>query len=648
MSFADLWEEAHYGAAVAVAAARYVLVASPNTVAVNSSADLMRHLLFALLGVFLTALAFTSYRARQSAKKNSDFEKVIEGLDEMITVVDREYRYVTVNAAFLKRRGAKKEDVIGRTIFDLMNPESVELVKNKIDECFEGKIVQFEMRYRYPVWGERDLVVSSFPINGAARVERVACVRKDITEKKQSAQSLRLFRALVDQSNDAVEVMDAETLQFLDVNERTCEVLGYTRDEILSMSVFDILPEAAAIRQTVMKRLRESRRTLLQTVHRRKDGSVFPVECSLSLIEMGRSYIVAVSRDLTERKHAEQALLDSEGRYRDLVEHSEDLLCTHDLEGKLLTVNPAPARILGYSVDEMLKIPMRDMIVPEGRPSFDEYLQRLRTTGEPEKGLLCVLSKHGEMRTWEFFNTLRTEGVEKPVVRGMAHDVTEQRRAELALGVSELRYRTLFEKTVAGVAIISAAGALMDCNDAWARMFGYKSAAECRGIDVLRHYYDTADRDALLDELKRSGTITDWELHVRRLDGSDFWLLLNDVWIPESEGGGLIQATVVDITARKHAEEGYAARRGAISCCLEEFSGHCVQSGPELRYTWIYNPDLYWKDDAIGKTDEEIIGTKQAAPLNALKTECPRDREGAAGRSGYSSSGKEICNRFDD
>ena len=148
MSFADLWEEAHYGAAVAVAAARYVLVASPNTVAVNSSADLMRHLLFALLGVFLTALAFTSYRARQSAKKNSDFEKVIEGLDEMITVVDREYRYVTVNAAFLKRRGAKKEDVIGRTIFDLMNPESVELVKNKIDECFEGKIVQFEMRYR--------------------------------------------------------------------------------------------------------------------------------------------------------------------------------------------------------------------------------------------------------------------------------------------------------------------------------------------------------------------------------------------------------------------------------------------------------------------------------------------------------------------
>ena len=515
----------------------------------------MRHLLFALLGVFLTALAFTSYRARQSAKKNSDFEKVIEGLDEMITVVDREYRYVTVNAAFLKRRGAKKEDVIGRTIFDLMNPESVELVKNKIDECFAGKIVQFEMRYRYPVWGERDLVVSSFPINGAARVERVACVRKDITEKKQSAQSLRLFRALVDQSNDAVEVMDAETLQFLDVNERTCEVLGYTRDEILSMSVFDILPEAAAIRQTVMKRLRESRRTLLQTVHRRKDGSVFPVECSLSLIEMGRSYIVAVSRDLTERKHAEQALLDSEGRYRDLVEHSEDLLCTHDLEGNLLTVNPAPARILGYSVEEMLKIPMRDMIVPEGRPSFDEYLQRLRTTGEPEKGLLCVLSKHGEMRTWEFFNTLRTEGMEKPVVRGMAHDVTEQRRAELALGVSELRYRTLFEKTVAGVAIISAAGALMDCNDAWARMFGYKSAAECRGIDVLRHYYDTADRDALLGELKRSGTITDWELHVRRLDGSDFWLLLNDVWIPESEGGGLIQATVVDITARKHAEE---------------------------------------------------------------------------------------------
>ena len=631
MSFADLWgcglvaTWAGFGPGAFVtffsaSAARCFLVEPKNTFVVQASTEVMEPVLFALIGVALTALAFTAYRARQAAKRNREFERVIEGLDEMIAMVDRDYRYIIANAAFLKHRAAKKEDVIGRTIFDVVNLESLELVKSKVDECLQGKVVQYEMSYQYPLLGERDLLISYFPLDGPSRIDRVACVLRDITEKKQSAQSLRLFRALLDQSNDLVEVIDAETLQFLDVNERACQVLGYTRDELLSMSVFDLIPKGeAGMKRVVMNRLRAARSALLQTIHRRKDGSVFPVECSLSLIDMGRSYVVAVSRDVTERIRAEQALLDSEGRYRDLVEHSEDLLCTHDLEGNLLSVNPAPARILGYTTEEMLKIPMRDMIVPEGRPLFDEYLRRLRTTGQPEKGLLCVLTKDGEVRTWEYFNTLRTEGVEKPVVRGMAHDVTERRRAELALGVSEQRYRTLFEKTVAGVGIISEKGELVDCNDAWAHMFGYKSAAECRGTSVLPHYVDAADRNLLLNELKRSGTILDWELHARRVDGSDFWLLVNDVWIAESENRGLIQATVVDITARKQAED--AMRRGEerFRVALKNSPVTVFNQDRDLRYTWVYNPHLYWQETAIGKTDDEILGAKPAARLNELK-----------------------------
>jgi PAS domain S-box-containing protein len=142
------------------------------------------------------------------------------------------------------------------------------------------------------------------------------------------------------------------------------------------------------------------------------------------------------------RRRAEQALRAGEDRYRDLVEHSEDLLCTHDLEGKLLTVNPAPARILGYSVKELLKIPMRNLIIPDAREEFDRYLERLRTTGQTERGLLCVVCKSGEVRTWQYRNTLRTEGVDRPIVRGIAHDITEQRRAELALQESEQRERS--------------------------------------------------------------------------------------------------------------------------------------------------------------------------------------------------------------
>jgi PAS domain S-box-containing protein len=135
---------------------------------------------------------------------------------------------------------------------------------------------------------------------------------------------------------------------------------------------------------------------------------------------------------------------------RDLVEHSQDLFCIHDLQGRLLSVNPAPARLLGYGVEELLQIPMREIIAPEFRTLFDAYLKQVAETGESH-GLMQVVGKTGERRIWEYHNTLRTEGVDFPVVRGMAHDVTEQKRTEAALRQSEQRFRVALNKSPIGV-----------------------------------------------------------------------------------------------------------------------------------------------------------------------------------------------------
>ena len=118
--------------------------------------------------------------------------------------------------------------------------------------------------------------------------------------------------------------------------------------------------------------------------------------------------------------------------FQDLVEHTQDLLCVHDLQGRLLAVNRAPARLLGYTVEEMLSIPLREFIVPEYRGEFDEYLRRIE--GERHiRGLLVAMTRSGERRTWEFRNTLRHDREGNAIVSGIARDVTEQRRAELLL-----------------------------------------------------------------------------------------------------------------------------------------------------------------------------------------------------------------------
>jgi two-component system, cell cycle sensor histidine kinase and response regulator CckA len=158
----------------------------------------------------------------------------------------------------------------------------------------------------------------------------------------------------------------------------------------------------------------------------------------------------AVERELHEaenrraRRRAENALRESEDRYRDLVEHSQELICTHDLAGRLLSVNPWAAKVLGYDRDDLLKKNMRDFLVPEFGNQFDDYLAAVQREGFA-RGLLVVQTATGEARVWEYNNSLRTEGVEVPIVRGIAHDVTERRQAEEALRESEARYRLLFE-----------------------------------------------------------------------------------------------------------------------------------------------------------------------------------------------------------
>jgi PAS domain S-box-containing protein len=544
---------------LSAASAMYLFPRSAGDPSIGLSRNTNGVILFSIVGVVISRLA-DIYRRRM--KRLQEFERAVEGLEEMIVVIDRDYRYLIANRAFLNYRGLKREELLGRRIAEVLSPGIFEsTVKEKVDECFQGKIVQFEMRYRYTELGERDLFISYFPVEGAGGVDRVACVLQDITDRKQAEHSLKLFRTLIDQSNDAVEVVDPETLRFLDVNEKACQDLGYTREELLSLTVYDIDPTVdEASHSTFLTRLRDAGSEVKETIHRRKDGSIFPVETSLKCVQLDRSYVVAVSRDITKRKIAQEALRASEDGYRDLVEHSEDLVCTHDLQGRLLSVNPAPARLLGYEVEELIKIPMHDLIAPECREQFEGYLDRIKTTGA-DKGYLCVLTKGGERKIWEYNNTLRTEGVASPTVRGMAHDVTERKGAEAAQRSSEQRYRLLFEKNVAGVAIANMDGVLVDCNVGWARILGYESAEEIRGRRTAEFYFNLAERAPLLDKLKREGAFFSQEMQLRRKDGTPVWVSFNSALLAGIDTSPkLMQATAIDITKRKMAEEALRRR----------------------------------------------------------------------------------------
>jgi formate hydrogenlyase transcriptional activator len=264
-----------------------------------------------------------------------------------------------------------------------------------------------------------------------------------------------------------------------------------------------------------------------------------------------------------------RALQENEDWYQDLVEHSQDLLCIHDLEGRLLSVNPTPARMLGYSVEELLQIPMRELVPPEFRSRFDSYLSEIERVGEA-RGLLTVMTRSGERRVWEFYNTLRKEGVASPIVRGIAHDVTEQRRSEKLLReaseglldkvresertIRELKlFRTLVDQTNDAIEVVDPETMrFLDVNEKACSELGY-SREELLSMGVFD--IDPAVTDSsiktTLEELGKSGTLV-MESIYRRKDGIAFPVEVSMRRVRLERD--YIIAIIRDLTERKLAE----------------------------------------------------------------------------------------------
>jgi two-component system sensor histidine kinase UhpB len=389
----------------------------------------------------------TEVALRQSEARLREYARVVEGLEEMIVVVRRDYRYIIANDAFVNYRGLKKEEVIGRHVAEVLNKGVFEeIIKAKLDEAFQGKIVRFEMKYSYPHLGERDLLISYFPIEAEGRIDSVASVLQDVTD----------------------------------------------------------------------------------------------------------------------RKRAEAELREREDRYRDLVESSHDLICTHDLNGKLLSVNSAAAKALEYEVSALLETPMREIIAPAFREQFDQYLVRIGKRGA-DKGFMAVQTRTGQQRIWQYDNTLRTEGVSLPIVRGMAQDVTERVSAERRLRESEARLRLLVHAANIGLFDWDLITNEIYFSPEWKSQIGYAPHEIPNHFDEWQCRVHPDDLGQVLQKVKTYLANPQGQYQVefrfRHKTGAYRWILTKGDVLSDATGTPVrMLGCHLDITERKQEEEAQHAQ----------------------------------------------------------------------------------------
>ncbi len=252
---------------------------------------------------------------KRTEKRLREYERVVEGLEDMIVVIDREFRVIIANRAYLNYRSMEREEVVGHLVREVMGKEIFEkVVKAKLQECFNGNVVKYELRIPYPKLGPRDLFVSYFPIESDDLVTGAACVLRDVTERKQMEQVDREWHKrleLAERAGLRIGLWDwdmaANTVIWSD---ETYRQFGFTRDTFsgrVEDAVKRIHPEDLP---KVMEAIQDARAGSAEYSAQyrlvRQDGSLCWIDAHGVIPGSGSTHMIGIGIDITARQKLEQ------------------------------------------------------------------------------------------------------------------------------------------------------------------------------------------------------------------------------------------------------------------------------------------------------------------------------------------------------
>jgi PAS domain S-box-containing protein/putative nucleotidyltransferase with HDIG domain len=416
--------------------------------------------------------------------------------------------------------------------------------------------------------------------NAEGQVEQIVTLTEDITARKTIEESLRQseerYRSLMDNLNVGVyRNTPGPKGKFIEANPALVKMFGYTaKEEIFEINVSDLYEHPEDRTQINEKLLRDG--YVRNEVLRLKKTEGTPLWGSVTAVavrdEVGTViYYDGIIEDVTERKRAEEALRESEERYRAVMEQTAEGIVLYDVDTKrVLAVNPAYCQLLGYSPEEMLQLRIYDIVAADPQ-TIDHTFQRIREERRAVIAQQQHRAKDGTLIDMEIRANLITFGAREALCV-VVRDISERKRSELALSESEERYRTLVENVNIGVYRNTGGpqGQFVQVNPAMVKMFGYVSAEEIMARPVAECYQNPEEREQFIAKVKRHGFARDEELRLRKKDGSPFWASVTAQAQFDARGEVLwIDGVIEDITERKRAEEALRESEGKYRKLVE-------------------------------------------------------------------------------
>ena len=507
--------------------------------------------------------------------KSSEFKyrKLYESLMDAFAHVDNEGHIIEFNEVFRQMLGYDHDELLKLTYKDI-TPEKwhdyeAEILKNQIYErgysdIYEkeylrknGTIFPVELR-TYQVQDEQ-----GHP-NGLWAIVRDISKRKE--SEKLLLESENKFRELFDNANDMIALNEIEDNivpgKFIEVNKVGIERLGYRREEFLNMTPIDIVaPDNHAKMRIIAKEFQNSSKVQYEIVHLTKDGKRIYVEVNNHLFHLkGRTVALAISRDITERKRAEENLRQSEKRYRTLYSSMNEGVAIHKViydksdapvDYVIIDINNAYEKILGINKKDVLGKKASEVYGTEEAPYLKVYCEVVQT------GKSTQFETYFEPMDKDF--KISVFSPSKDTFATIFEDITSRKKTEDALCESEELYRTLFESDPNYTILLSLEGVILDLNTAAANIIGF-SKDEIIGkhfteLSIFPKEEIEVNRKMFSSLLKQEALSNHYESKIFDRNGNIRWIEIISTTISKDDVLSYILVISNDITERKVSED---------------------------------------------------------------------------------------------
>jgi len=561
------------------------------------------------VGMIGTLRDITDQKKAEEALRESERDKslILGSLSELISYQDKSLKVIWANKAAGDSVGLAPEELIGRYCYEIWHRRQEPCPNCPVQKSMEtGRPEEGEMTSQDGrVWYVKGRPV----LNEQGEVIGAVEITLEITDRKRAAEALRksenLLQTVIDSTKDAMISIGEDGLITL-FNPAAEEMFGRTREEMIGKSVDCLMPEEYQLHhQEYVESYFSTGKpdgaigkvVELPGLHR--NGTVFPMAISLSpgMVD-GKRFVIAVVRDITERKQAEENLRRSEERFRNIFENTTIGIYRTTPDGRILMANPALVQMLGFkSFDELAKRNLEEEGFEPGYPR-SVFKQRIEREGQVV-GMEFEWTRRDGVGMFIRENAKRIADKDGTTLyyEGTIEDITERKRAEEELRIKD----KAIESSISAIAIAEPGGNLTYVNPAFLKMWGYDDFKDVIGKPAIQFWQFEDLAAEVVEALHTKGKWTG-EMPAKTKDGTEFDVqIMASVVKTHAEKPLYIMASFIDITERKGAEKALQASVQKHKTLVENIPGMVYRAHPDWSAVIISGCE-----ETCGYTEDEL------------------------------------------